>query len=219
MIVIGLTGSIGMGKSTVARRFRELGFPVFDADAEVHRLYAGPAVPLIEEAFPGTTGASGVDRARLAGALGGDMEKFRRLEAIVHPLVRESERAFLLEQQGAGARAAVLEIPLLFETGRGELCDVTVVVSAPARVQRQRVLERPGMTDEKLDAILANQLPDREKKARADFLVDSSLPMEAMLAQVDRIAEACLKVKPGAIAQWARAGAATGGGAGAGNRS
>lgn len=214
MIIVGLTGSIGMGKSTVARRFRELGFPVFDADAEVHRLYAGPAVPAIEAAFPGTTSPQGVDRAKLAQALGQDVEKFRVLEGIVHPMVREKERAFLLAQQAAGAKAAVLEIPLLFETGRGERCDVTVVVSAPAHVQRQRVLERPGMTDEKLDAILANQIPDAEKRRRADFLVDSSLPMREMLAQVDRIATACLEAEPRAMAQWV----AQEGGARAGNR-
>ncbi|MEC9369129.1 MAG: dephospho-CoA kinase [Pseudomonadota bacterium] len=204
MIVIGLTGSIGMGKSTVAQRLRDRGFPVFDADAEVHRLYAGPAVSAIEAAFPGTTGQDGVDRSKLAAVLQSDRAAFERLETIVHPLVRQAEWRFLQDQEKAGAKAAVLEIPLLFETGADRLTDADIVVTAPEAVQRARVLERPGMTDARLDAILANQMPDREKRGRADYVVDSGQPLEAMLAQVDRIAQACLERRPQAMLLWRR---------------
>ncbi|MEZ5855648.1 MAG: dephospho-CoA kinase [Hyphomicrobiaceae bacterium] len=189
MLIIGLTGSIGMGKSTVAKRFVENGIPVCDADAEVHKLYAanGAAVAPIEAAFPGVAGADGVDRAKLAQHLMRDPEGFKRLEAIVHPLVWEAERAFLAEQVAKGEAMAVLEIPLLFE-GKGHTqVDVKVVVSAPAHLQRQRVLERPGMTEEKLAQILSRQVPDAEKRARADFVVDTGLPINETLAQVDKV--------------------------------
>jgi dephospho-CoA kinase len=190
MLVIGLTGSIGMGKSTAAARFRELGIPVCDADAEVHRLYEGDAAAPIEAAFPGTTREGRVDRARLSAALLGDPESFARLEAIVHPLVQAAEREFLRRAARAGSAMAVLEVPLLFETGGDKRCDVTIVVSAPADVQRQRVLERPGMTVEKLDSILNRQLGDAEKRARADFIVDTGRTIQHCRAEVDRIVAA-----------------------------
>jgi dephospho-CoA kinase len=187
MLVIGLTGSAGMGKSTVAAHFRSRGIPVLDADAEVHRLYEGAAVPLIEAAFPGTTAGGKVDRAKLSAALLNAPRDFARLEAIVHPLVKAAERAFLQRSLADRAAMAVLEIPLLFETGGDARVDATIVVSAPAAVQRERILARPGMTAEKLDALLARQMPDAEKRARADFVVDTGLPLAETLAQVDRI--------------------------------
>lgn len=189
MLIIGLTGSIGMGKSTVAKRLRALGLPVCDADAEVHALYRGRAVAPIEAAFPGTTGPEGVDRPKLAAALLADPSGFKRLESIVHPLVFEAERDFLREAAAAGAAMAVLEIPLLLE-GKGQSrVDVTIVVSAPAELQRQRVLERPGMTVAKLEQILSRQLPDAEKRKRADFVVDTGVTIPETEAAVDRIVE------------------------------
>ena len=171
MIVIGLTGSIGMGKTTTADLFRQAGLPVFDADATVHALYEGPLAADIEAAFPGTTVGGRVDRARLAERLSGEVDAFQRLEAIVHPAVRRSEEDFVERYRRAGAPAVVLDIPLLLETGRQGDVDKIVVVSAPAEVQRTRVLARPGMTPRKLEAILARQMPDAEKRARADFIV------------------------------------------------
>jgi dephospho-CoA kinase len=176
-----------MGKSTVAAHFRSRGIPVLDADAEVHRLYEGAAVPLIEAAFPGTTAGGKVDRAKLSAALLQDAGEFKRLEAIVHPLVKAAERAFLQRSFADRAAMAVLEIPLLFETGGDARVDATIVVSAPAAVQRERILARPGMNAEKLNALLARQMPDAEKRARADFVVDTGLPIAETLAQVDRI--------------------------------
>lgn len=187
MLVIGLTGSAGMGKTTVAAHFRARGIPVLDADAEVHRLYEGAAVPLIEAAFLGTTAGGKVDRAKLSAALLENPEAFARLEEIVHPLVKAAERAFLQRSFADRAAMAVLEIPLLFETGGDARVDATIVVSAPAGVQRERILARPGMNAEKLDALLARQIPDAEKRARADFVVDTGLPIAETLAQVDRI--------------------------------
>ncbi len=189
MLVIGLTGSIGMGKSTVAKRLAALGLAVCDADAEVHKLYlaGGAAVAPIEAAFPGTTGADGIDRPRLGQLLFADPSGFKRLEAIVHPLVFAAERAFLQAEAARGAKAAVLEIPLLLEGGGSQRIDVTIVVSAPAGMQRQRVLERPGMTAEKLEQILKRQMPDAEKRARADFVVDTSATIPETEAQVDKI--------------------------------
>ncbi|MEN5084495.1 dephospho-CoA kinase [Bosea sp. TWI1241] len=171
--LLGLTGSIGMGKSTTATLFAEAGVPVHDADRAVHRLYAGPAVAAIEAAFPGTTTEAGVDRASLSAAVLGRPEALKRLEAIVHPLVRAEEEAFVAGCRRAGATVAVLDIPLLFEAGGEGRCDAVVVVTAPAAVQRKRVLAREGMTAEKLDAILARQMPDAEKRRRAHFLVDT----------------------------------------------
>jgi dephospho-CoA kinase len=184
MFILGLTGSLGMGKSTTAKFFAEEGVPVHDADAAVHRLYEGEAVPLIEAAFPGTTDAGKVDRDKLAKRVLGDAEAIKKLEKTVHPLVRADEQRFLAEAAAKGAKVAVLDIPLLFETGGDERCDAVVVVSAPAAMQRKRAFERPGMSEEKLQAILAKQMPDAEKRARADFIVDSGQGFEHARAQV-----------------------------------
>jgi dephospho-CoA kinase len=190
MVVLGLTGSLGMGKSTTARFFAEAGVPVFDADAAVHRLYAGEAAAAIEAAFPGTAGEHGVDRAKLAQAVVGDPAGLARLEAIIHPLVRREELRFIDEVDKAGAPVAVLDIPLLFETGRASLVDAVVVVSAPPEVQRARAFERPGMTEEKFGALLAKQMPDEEKRRRADFIVDSSRSYDSARTQVHAILRA-----------------------------
>jgi dephospho-CoA kinase len=187
MIVLGLTGSIGMGKSTTADFFAEGGVPVHNADATVHRLYAGEAVPAIEAAFPGSTAGDKVDRARLAAQVLGDPAALKRLEAIVHPLVRQDEERFLRAAEEAGAAVAVLDIPLLFETGGERRCDAVVVVSAPAEIQRQRVLARPGMTEEKYASLLSKQMPDAEKRRRADFVVDTGQDFDSTRAQVRAI--------------------------------
>ena len=190
MFILGLTGSLGMGKSTTARFFAEEGVPVHDADAVVHRLYDGEAAAAIETAFPGTTASGKVDRDKLAARVLGDAAALRRLEAIVHPLVQEAERRLLTEAELRGEKVAVLDIPLLFETGGEERVDAVVVVSAPPDVQRSRALERPGMTVDKLDAILAKQMPDDEKRRRADFVVDTSRGFEAARADVRAILDA-----------------------------
>lgn len=184
MFVLGLTGSLGMGKSATAKMFAEEGIPVHDADAAVHDLYEGAAAPLIEAAFPGTTTAGKVDRDKLAQRVLGDSVALEKLETIVHPLVRRAEQAFLNEATRKGARVAVLDIPLLFETGSEGRCDVVVVVSAPPEIQRARAFERPGMTEQKFAAILAKQMPDADKRARADFVVDTSKGFNAARAQV-----------------------------------
>ena len=184
MFVLGLTGSLGMGKSATAKMFAEEGVPVHDADAAVHDLYEGAAASLIEAAFPGTTAAGKVDRDKLAERVLGDSAALEKLEAIVHPLVRRTEQAFLDEAARKGARAAVLDIPLLFETGGDGRCDAVVVVSAPPEIQRARVFERPGMTEQKFAAILAKQMPDADKRARADFVVDTSRGFDAARTQV-----------------------------------
>jgi dephospho-CoA kinase len=189
MLVVGLTGSIGMGKSTVAARFRAHGIAVCDADAEVYKLYEGAAVPAIEAAFPGTTHDGKVDRQKLAGALIAKPEGFARLEAIVHPLVFAAERSFLRAEAAKGAAMAVLEIPLLLETHGESRVDVVVVVSAPADQQRERVMRRPNMTPEKLEQVLARQMPDAEKRGRADFVVDTAGTFAETDAQVDNIVE------------------------------
>jgi len=190
MFILGLTGSLGMGKSTTARFFAEEGVPVHDADAVVHRLYEGEAAGAIEAAFPGTTAGGKVDRDQLAARVLGDSAALRRLETIVHPLVQEAERRLLAEAEARGEKIAVLDIPLLFETGGEERVDAVVVVSAPPEVQRSRALERPGMTVDKLDAILAKQMPDSEKRRRADFVVDTSRGFETVRAQVRAILDA-----------------------------
>jgi dephospho-CoA kinase len=187
MFVLGLTGSLGMGKSTTAKFFAEEGVPVHDADAAVHRLYEGEAVAPIEAAFPGTTVNGKVDRDKLAQQVLGDSDAIARLEQIVHPLVTRSRERFLAEAERNGAAIAVLDIPLLFETGGERRCDAVVVVSAPAEVQRERAFARPGMTEEKFQAILAKQMPDAEKRARADFVVDSGQGFDAARAQVREI--------------------------------
>lgn len=187
MLIAGLTGSMGMGKSTVAAMLRARGVPVCDADAEVHKLYEGAAVAPIEEAFPGTTADGRVDRQKLSAALIADPQAFNRLEAIVHPLVQAAEREFLHRAAAAGSPIAVLEIPLLFETGGDRRVDTVMVISAPAEIQRARVLARPGMTVEKLDQILARQIPDAEKRRRAEFVVDTGGSLEWTAEQVDKV--------------------------------
>ena len=196
MFVLGLTGSLGMGKSTTAKFFAEAGVPVHDADAAVHKLYEGEAVAAIEAAFPGTTSGGKVDRAKLGARVIGDEAAMGKLEAIVHPLVRKAEERFLAEAERAGARVAVLDIPLLYETGGDKRCDAVVVVSAPAGTQRARVLERPGMTEAKFQALAAKQVPDAEKRARADFIVDSGQGLEAARAQVREILAQVAKMPP-----------------------
>jgi dephospho-CoA kinase len=187
VVVIGLTGSIGMGKSTTARFFAEAGVPVHDADSAVHRLYAGDAAPIIEAEFPGVSGAQGIDRAKLAKRVLDDPEALRRLEGIIHPLVRRQEVQFLDEAERAGAPIAVLDIPLLFETGADRRVDAVVVVTAPAEMQRARALGRTGMTGEKFQALLAKQMPDAEKRRRADFVVDTSKGFDFAREQVHAI--------------------------------
>jgi len=182
--VLGLTGSIGMGKSTTAGLFRALGVPVHDADAAVHALYRGAAAPLVEAAFPGTVREGVVDRRALGARVLGDPAALARLEAIVHPLVRAEEEAFLARAAAAGARLAVLDIPLLLESGGERRCDAVAVVTAPPDVQRARVLARPGMSEEALAAILARQVPDAEKRKKAHFLVDTSRGVPAAARQV-----------------------------------
>lgn len=189
MIVLGLTGSIGMGKSTTAEMFAEAGVPVHDSDAAVHRLYAGAAAPLVEAAFPGTVVDGVVDRARLAEAVLGRPEALARLEAIVHPLVRADADRFVAEHRARGAPLVVLDIPLLFETGGTDRVDRIAVVSAPADEQRARVLRRPGMTEEKFARILANQVPDAEKRARADYVIDTGRGLEPARAAVRAIVD------------------------------
>jgi len=193
MFVIGLTGSIAMGKSTTARLFAEAGVPVHDADATVHELYEGRAVAAIEAAFPGTTSHGKVDRAALGQRVLSDPAALQRLEAIVHPLVREAETQFLQKAEAAGAEVAVLDIPLLFETGSERRVDAVVVASAPAEMQRARALER-GISPEKLDALLQRQMSDEEKRRRADFVVDSSQGIEYARAQVHSILSAVARM-------------------------
>jgi len=186
-IVLGLTGSIGMGKSTTAAMFRDLGCPVHDADAAVHRLYAGPAAEAVRALFPATVTGQQVDREALAREVLGRPERLAQLETLIHPLVREAEATFLDAARASGAALVVLDIPLLFESGAAARCDKIVVVTAPPDVQRARVLARPGMTEDRLAAILARQIPDAEKRRRADFIVDTGRGFESARAQVARI--------------------------------
>jgi len=190
MRIIGLTGSIGMGKSTTAAMFAARGVPVHDADAVVHRLYRGEAVAPLAQAFPGVTADGVVDRARLAERVVGDAEALARLEAIVHPLVRDSERAFVATCKAGGHRIVLVDVPLLFETRDADRADIILVVTAAAEVQRARVLARPGMTEEKLQALLSRQMPDAEKRRRAHFLVDTGHGFEAAGRAVDAILRA-----------------------------
>lgn len=194
MFILGLTGSIGMGKSTTAKMFAEEGVPVHDADAAVHRLYEGEAVAPIESAFPGTTAGGKVNREKLGQRILGDELAMKRLEHIVHPLVRQAEERFLNEAQEKGAKVALLDIPLLYETAGDKRCDAVVVVSAPADIQRVRAFERPGMSEDKFAAILAKQTPDTEKRRRADFVVDTSKGLESARAQVRDILQAIVKM-------------------------
>ena len=191
MLKVGLTGSIGMGKSTVAAMFADEGIPVFDADAEVHKLQgpAGRVVAAIEARFPGTTGAQGVNRTALAEAVLGDDAAMKALEAIVHPAVGEERAAFLAAN--ADAPMVIFDVPLLFETGGQRAMDKVVVVSAAPEVQRARTLQRPGMSEAKLDAILARQVPDADKRAQADFVIPTDVPIEETRSHVRRVI-ACL---------------------------
>lgn len=184
MIRLALTGSIGMGKSTTARMFADAGVPVHDSDAAVHALYAGRAAPLIEAAFPGTVRKGVVDRALLGERVLSDPDELKRLEAIVHPLVAEEERAFIERARADGAPLVVLDIPLLFEIEALDRVDKVLVVTAPKDVQRERVLSRPGMTEARFEAIRAKQVPDKVKRARADFIIDTSLGTDFARAKV-----------------------------------
>jgi len=188
--VLCLTGSLGMGKSTAAKFFAEAGVPVHDSDAVVHALYENEAVAAIEAAFPGTTSDGKIDRNKLAAKVIDDKTALTRLEAIVHPLVAKAREKFLADAQARGAPVVVLDIPLLFEIGGECGCDAVVVVSAPAEVQRARAFARPGMTDEKYTALVAKQMPDAEKRRRADFIVDTSRGFDHARAQVRDILRA-----------------------------
>ena len=194
MLVLGLTGSIGMGKSTTAKFFAEEGVPVHDADAIVHALYEDKAVPLIEAAFPGTTDAGKVDRGRLGNAVIGNAEALKKLEHIVHPLVREAVREFLAKAEAGGKSIVVLDVPLLFETGGDARVDAVVVATAPHEMQQARLLERDGMTLEKMMALLAKQMPDAQKREKADFLVDTSQGLDSAREQVRAILAAAEKL-------------------------
>ena len=191
MIVLGLTGSIGMGKSTTAKLFAEAGVPVYDADATVHKIYEGEATPAIEAAFPGTTENGKVDRARLSARVLHDPAAIRQLEQIVHPMVRAYHQQFLDEAERSGAPVAVVDVPLLFETGGEKRVDAVVVVTTSPENQRERILARGTMTNEALDAILARQLPDAEKRRRADVVVDTSRGLDPVRARIrDILAQA-----------------------------
>ena len=189
MVIVGLTGSIGMGKSETAKMFRSLGIAVYDADAAVHKLYApgGPAVAPLEAAFPGVTDENGVDREKLAKRVLGDAEALKKLERIVHPLVGVAQLEFLQQAAAANTEVVVIDVPLLYETGGEKRVDCVVVVSAPYELQRQRVLERPGQSEEKFQAILSKQVSDAEKRRRADFIIESDKGLEAALQQVKQI--------------------------------
>ncbi|WP_316180699.1 MULTISPECIES: dephospho-CoA kinase [unclassified Bradyrhizobium] len=190
MRVLGLTGSMGMGKSTTAKLFAEAGVPVYDADATVHKVYEGEATPAIEAEFPGTTVDGKVDRARLSAKVVGDPAAIRRLEAIVHPMLRSYHQKFLDDAEQSGVPVAVVDVPLLFETGADKRVDAVVVVSTAPEIQRQRILARGTMTEEALDALLARQMPDAEKRKRADFVVDTSHGLDPVRARIrDILAE------------------------------
>ncbi|HVK79762.1 MAG TPA: dephospho-CoA kinase [Verrucomicrobiae bacterium] len=192
MIIVGLTGSIGMGKSTIAKMFAEEGAPGFDSDAAVHALYApgGAAVAPVEAAFPGVTKDGAIDREALSKRVVGNEAAIKELEAIVHPLVRAGQMQFLQDNREAGTEVVILDIPLLFEGNGAKFVNKTVVVSAPADIQRARVLARPGMSPEKFEAILARQMPDAEKRARADFVIDTGGDFETTRSQVKGVLDA-----------------------------
>jgi dephospho-CoA kinase len=184
MRLVGLTGSIGMGKSTTAKLFAEAGVPVYDADATVHSLYEGEAVPAIEAAFPGTTAGGRVDRVKLSARVVHDQAAMKQLESIVHPMLGASRQKFLDDAERSGALVAVVDVPLLFETGGEKRVDAVVVVTTTPEIQRERVLLRENMTGERLDALLARQLPDAEKRRRADFVVDTSHGLDPVRARI-----------------------------------
>jgi dephospho-CoA kinase len=195
MIILGLTGSIGMGKSTTAKLFEEAGVPVYDADASVHRLYQGEAAPAIEAAFPGTTVEGKVDRNRLSAKVVHDPAAMKRLEQIVHPMLGASRQKFFDDAERSGAAVVVVDVPLLYETGGEKRVDAVVVVTTTPEVQRERILARDNMTDEKLDAILARQLPDAEKRRRADFVVDTSHGLDPVRLRIRDILEQAAKMQ------------------------
>ena len=194
MIILGLTGSIGMGKSTTAKLFAEAGVPVYDADAAVHMLYEGEAVPAIEAAFPGTTADGKVDRNKLSARVVHDPAAIKQLEQIVHPMLGASRQKFLDDAERSGAAVAVVDVPLLFETGGEKRVDAVVVVTTTPELQRQRILARDNMTSEKLDAILARQLPDAEKRRRADFVVDTSDGLDPVRRRIRDILSEAVKM-------------------------
>ena len=194
MRVLGLTGSIGMGKSTTAKLFAEAGVPVYDADATVHKVYEGEAVPAIEAAFPGTTAGGKVDRARLSAKVVHDPAAIKRLEGIVHPMVRAYHQKFLDGAERAGASVAVVDIPLLFETGGDQRVDAVVVVTTSPELQRERILARGTMSAETLDALLAKQMPDHEKRRRADFVVDTSHGLDPVRRRIRDILDQVVKM-------------------------
>ena len=194
MRIVGLTGSIGMGKSTTAKLFAEAGVPVYDADAAVHKIYEGEAGPAIEAAFPGTTVDGRVDRAKLSAKVVHDQAAIKQLEQIVHPMLGASRKKFLEEAEASGAPVVVMDIPLLFETGGEKRVDAVVVVSTSPELQRKRVLERGTMDEAKLDAIIAKQTPDAEKRKRADFVVDTSHGLEPVRAQITHILAEVVKM-------------------------
>jgi dephospho-CoA kinase len=194
MIILGLTGSIGMGKSTTAKLFEEAGVPVYDADAAVHKIYEGEAAAAIEAAFPGTTAEGRVDRNKLSAKVVHDPAAMKRLEQIVHPMLGASRQKFLHDAEQSGAPVAVVDIPLLFETGGEKRVDAVVVVTTTPEIQRQRILERDNMTGEKLEAILARQLPDAEKRKRADFVVDTSHGHDPVRARIRDILDQAAKM-------------------------
>jgi dephospho-CoA kinase len=187
MLIIGLTGSIGMGKSTTLQMFADEGVPVYDADAAVHAVYSSTAVPVVEAAFPGTTADGKVDRQKLSQRVLGNPDALKKLEQIVHPLLGAHRQKFLEQAETSGAPIVLMDVPLLFETGGEKRMDAVVVVSAPAELQRERVLARESMTQDKLDAILARQMPDGEKRKRADFVVDTSRGLAPVRAEVKDI--------------------------------
>jgi dephospho-CoA kinase len=194
MIILGLTGSIGMGKSTAAKLFAEAGVPVYDADAAVHKIYEGEAAPAIEAAFPGTTVDGKVDRNRLSAQVVHDPAAMKRLEQIVHPMLGASRQKFLRDAEQSGAPVAVVDVPLLFETGGETRVDAVVVVTTTPEIQRRRILARDNMTGDKLDAILARQLPDAEKRKRADFVVDTSHGLDPVRARIRDILDQAAKM-------------------------
>jgi dephospho-CoA kinase len=194
MLILGLTGSIGMGKSTTAKLFAEAGVPVYDADAAVHSLYEGEAAPAIEAAFPGTTADGKVDRIKLSARVVHDQAAMKQLEQIVHPMLGASRQKFFDDAERSGAPIVVVDVPLLFETGGESRVDAVVVVTTTPEIQRQRILARENMTAEKLDAILARQLPDAEKRRRADFVVDTSHGLDPVRARISDILEQAVKM-------------------------
>jgi dephospho-CoA kinase len=194
MLLLGLTGSIGMGKSTTAKLFEEAGVPVYDADATVHKIYEGEAAPAVEAAFPGSTANGKVDRQKLSAMVVNNAEAMKRLETIVHPMLRSHQQKFLSDAEKAGAPIAVLDVPLLFETGGEKRVDAIVVVTTAPEIQRERILARDNMTPDKLDAILARQLPDAEKRKRADFVVDTSHGLDPVRIRIREILDQVVKM-------------------------